>query len=275
MQVRIYTGNNNEENYVLKSFADGCPEDVWFGSLDDYKPSDLAVVFGTYKKQVPISFRRGHVVHEQKKHGLDTVIVETGYVNRGAGPSHHYAVGLNGLNGRADFRNEDSPPDRALEFAHKLKPWRTDGEHILVCGQVPWDASVDHIDFVEWTHSTVSSLKAMTKRPIVYRPHPLARTYAPWGSELSRNYWLEDDLNGCWCVVTFNSNSGVEAILAGIPTVAMDEGSMIMPVASSLGQVEAPWTPSREQWFNDLCYAQWTPTEMQKGFTWNHLFKST
>jgi len=274
MRIRVYTGDNESEKYVLRNFAEGCPEDVWLGDLDHYEPSDVAVVFGTYKRQVPISYRRGHVVHEQKRLGLDTVILETGYIKRGAGPDHYYAVGLNGLNGRADFKNANSPGDRAAQFSHLLRPWQESGNHILLCGQVPWDASVDHIDFLDWVYKTTGTIKNHTKRDIIYRPHPLARTRGPWGTHQSVNYWLEDDLENCWCVVTFNSNSGVEAILAGVPAVAMDEGSMIMGVETNIGQIERPNRPDRQQWLNDLCYAQWTPTEMKEGKAWGHLFSS-
>ena len=272
LRVRVYTSDNKDENYVLRAFFEGCgADDTWIGDLDNYEPSDIAVVFGTFKKQVPISFRRGHVVREQKRLGLDTVLLETGYLNRGAGPQHHYAVGLNGLNGRADFNNKNCPDNRAQPFMHMLKPWRQDGEHILLCGQVPWDASVDHIDFLKWVESTTRTIMRQSKRPIIYRPHPLAKTPPPWGVKLSTNYWLQDDLKDCWCVVTFNSNSGVEAIVGGVPAVAMDEGSMIMGVETNIGQIESPRMPDRQQWLNNLCYAQWTPEEMKEGMAWDHL----
>lgn len=273
MQVRIYLGDNKDENAVLSAFAKGCPEDTTLANLDNYQPSDLAVVFGTYKKQVPISYRRGHVVHSQKAANKDVVILETGYLNRGAGPNHHYSVGLNGLNGRADFKNKNSPPDRAERFREDMKPWRTDGSHILLCGQVPWDASVDHIDFIKWINKTAEIIQASSRRRIIYRPHPLAPTPTPHGTERSHYHWLDDDLANCWCCVTFNSNSGVDAALAGIPVVAMDEGSMVLPIANSIGDINNPKTPDRQQWLNNLCYTQWTIPEIAKGLAWNQLFR--
>jgi hypothetical protein len=276
MKVRVYVSDNVAEIGVLQAFYDGCKaDDKWIGSLDHYEPSDIAVVFGTYKKDVPVSYRRGHVVHEQERLGLDTIIVETGYINRGARADHHYAVGLNGLNGRADFKNKNSPDDRAGRFISNLKPWRKDGDHILMCGQVPWDASVQHINFQKWAQETAETIVGLTNRRIIYRPHPLAKTQTPWGASESKNYWLEDDLENCWCVVTFNSNSGVDAIMAGIPSVACDEGSMIMPVATGLGAINTPNKPNRIQWLSDLCYAQWTPAEMMEGKTWDHISRQT
>lgn len=269
MQVRVYTSHNEDENYVLQKFYDACPKSKIITDLDNYEPSDIAVVFGTYKKNIPVSFRRGHVVHSQKLANKDTIILETGYLNRGSQKNNHYAAGWNGLNGRADFKNKNSPADRSDRFRDLMRPWRTKGEHILICGQVPWDASVDHIDFVEWTQTTTDMIQRATTRPIKYRSHPLGKTPTPGGAERSHNYYLEDDLENCWCCVTFNSNSGVEAALKGIPVVAMDEGSMVMPIANSLQEINNPRMPDRQQWLNDLCYAQWLPSEMEKA--WKHL----
>jgi hypothetical protein len=274
MKVRVYTANNESENHVLKSFYEGCPvEDKKILDLDFYEPSDVAVVFGTYKKQVPISYRRGNVVHQQKTASQKTVILETGYLNRGSKSYDYYAAGLDGLNGRATFHNENSPADRAYIFRESVKPWREDGKHILLCGQVPWDASVDHIDFLDWTRKTSDSLYRATPRHIVYRSHPLVKTPAPDGTTRSTKMHLQDDLEDCWVVVTFNSNSAVEAALAGIPVIAVDEGSMALPIANSIGEINNPRTPDRTQWLNNLCYAQWTPKEMSGGMAWNQLFR--
>lgn len=276
MKVIVYTANNDSENNVLQAFYDGCEAEKDIRDLDGYEPSEVAVVFGTHKKQVPISYRRGNVVHQQKARGKDVVILETGYIFRGSGEDNYYAAGLNGLNGRADFRNKNSNPDRLSDLISKglrIKPWRETGTHILLCGQVPWDASVDHIDFLKWTAVTADVLYRATGRPVVYRPHPLAKTPAPPGTTLSVNKSVEEDLEDCWCVVTFNSNSGLDAVLNGIPVVAMDEGSMAMPVATNIGSIDAPKMPDRIQWLSDIAYAQWTPQEMREGETWAHLFR--
>lgn len=276
MQVTVYLSNNDAENYVLRAFYDGCKAEKTFRGLDDYVPSDVAVIMGTFKRFIPISYRRGNVYHKQQAQGLKTVILETGYINRGAGPENHYAAGLDGLNGRAWFNNQGSSSDRLLKLGVNVEPWRTDGDHVLLCGQVPWDASVDFINFTEWAHRTAGRLQTLTTRRIVYRPHPLAFTPTPDGCWRSTNKVLADDLKNCWACVTFNSNSAVEAAIAGIPVFAFDEGSMALSIANiSLDRIESPNMPDRTQWLSDLCYAQWTPAEMRSGETWRRLFPST
>ncbi len=191
------------------------------------------------------------------------IVLETGYINRGNGEDNHYAAGFNGLNGRADFKNKNMPPDRWGKLGISVKPWRTDGKHILLCGQVPWDASVDHIVFEDWLGLTRRLIAEATERPVRFRPHP----------QISKpDLSLDEDLEDCWAVVTFNSNTAVDAAIRGIPVFVSDLGSMALTVANTdLGVIELPHTPERQQWLNDLAYTQWTPSEMKEGLAWAHL----
>jgi len=85
---------------------------------------------------------------------------------------------------------------------------------------------------------------------------------------------LDNDLKNAYSVVTFNSNSAVEAIIKGVRVFAADNGSMAWNVAKkNLSDLEDPiFIPDRRPWLNDLCYAQWTPAEIAEGKAWRHLF---
>lgn len=278
MSVSVYLSGNPDHDKVLKAFAEGCNGKLKM--VEEYQPSDVAVVFGVFKKMVPVSVHRGKVIAKQKEHGLKTVILETGYINRGDGDEHHYAAGFDGLNGRADFRNKGMPADRRLV---ELKPWREGQNYwngtswamrpIVVCGQVPWDASVDWTDHEDWLVSVVRAINLNTDRTVVFRPHPKCQIPPIPGSEYSTKP-IAEDLKNAWACVTFNSNSAVEAAIQGIPVFAFDEGSMVWPIANKrLDKIETPEMPDREQWLNDLSYAQWTMQEMREGKAWQHLFR--
>jgi hypothetical protein len=153
-----------------------------------------------------------------------------------------------------------------------LKPYSR-GEKVILCGQVPWDASVDMHDHKAWLVETASQLKVITKRPIVFRPHPLAIQALPpiKGIEYSTKP-LSEDLKDAHCVITFNSNSGVEAAIDGKAVFAFDEGSMIWDICNkSLYDIDNPAYPERKQWARDLAYTQWTMGEMKEGKAWRHL----
>ena len=269
--VTAYVSGNSVHNRVIEAFAEGA------GALllpfDRYRPGDVAIVFGVRKERVPVSWPRGEIIHRQREAGGRVLILETGYLRRGDGPGDHYAAGWNDLNGRADFRNLASPADRWEKLAMELKPWREKGEHVLVCGQVPWDASVQHHDHIGWCQSIMAKLMRLTKRPIVFRPHPKVPNvnYGVLGTRVSRET-LADDLRDCHAVVTFNSNAAVEAAIAGVPVFAFDAGSMALPIANQdLGLIEEPVMPDRGQWLSDLAYCQWSLDEFRRGLAWQHL----
>lgn len=272
--TRVYLSGDPVHDRALEAFYEGIEGEKELVKNWDYKPSKIAVVFGVYKSKVPKSFPRGEIFQRQRSKNLDVIVLETGYINRGDGGKHHYAAGFNGLNGRADFRNQEMPDDRAKKLGVELKPWRT-GKHILLCGQVPWDASVENSDHKTWLVAAVERIKSYSQRPIVYRPHPMARQAIPMvpGTQLSVQS-LRDDFMQAHCVVTYNSNTAVEAAIEGIPVFAHDMGSMCWPIANkSLICVDVPNKPDRSQWLNDLAYTQWTLDEMRSGEAWRHLLR--
>jgi hypothetical protein len=269
LRVRVYLSGNPVHDRVLVAFAEGCPKTVELVKGWKYEPSEVAVIFGVYKSKVPISWPRGEIFRQQRSKNLDVVVLETGYINRGDGDNHHYAAGLNGLNGRADFRNKNSPPDRAEKLQVNLKPWRS-GEHVVLCGQVPWDASVDHSNHVEWLRFAARKILG---HHVIYRPHPKGPIDPLPGCEFSTDS-LMSDLQGAKSCVTYNSNSAVEAAIEGVPVFAFDEGSMALPIANTQWEeIKNPKTPDRKQWLSDLAYTQWTLDEMREGLAWRHLLR--
>lgn len=257
---------------MLRALYEGCPAEKKFIEGFKYEPSEIAVIFGVHKSKIKKSWPRGKVFRQQREKNLDVIVLETGYINRGDGENHHYAVGFNGLNGRADFRNKNMGPERFEALKVDLRPY-SHGENIIVCGQVPWDASVDHTDHKAWILETVHRLKLATTRQVIFRPHPLANLPKISGCGYSIAP-LSEDLKNAHCVVTFNSNSGVEALLHGKPVFAFDEGSMVWELANrDLDAVNAPNYPNRQQWARNLAFAQWTPEEMREGRAWSHLLR--
>ena len=77
--IRFYQSQYPQENVVIRALYDGCPEEKELTDLDHYAPSEVAVVMGVYKRRVAASFKRGHIIHEQERRGLDNLILETGY----------------------------------------------------------------------------------------------------------------------------------------------------------------------------------------------------
>jgi len=272
--INFYLTNHDPvHDRVIKAMYEGCPEEKQLLDVTKYEPSDVAVVFGVEKGAVAFSKHRGNINRWQKAQKKQIVVMETGYIKRGQDEDSYYAAGFNDINGNADFRNYKVPSDRWEKLGVEMKPWSRRGDYILLCGQVPWDASVQHTDHIGWLSHMVSDIRKFSDREIIFRPHPLGPKYNLLHTTRS-NASLDEDLSGAFCCVTFNSNAGVDAVLHGIPVFAFDRGSMVDGVANrNVIFIEDPKMPDRTDWANSIAYAQWTLDEMREGQTWAHLFR--
>ncbi len=273
--VGIFIGHKPKQNAVLLALRDGLRRHGIKSFVADaaagWRPCEIAVTFGVYKPLTERARNVGRVIDAQRRNGGQHLVIELGYLHR----DRYYMVGWGGLNGRADFCNRNMPSDRLDALQIDVKPWRTTGEHVVLCGQVPTDSAVCHVDYAAWCRETALELKRRTRRVVRFRAHPMASEEIDMrgtGVVLSDRPSLLDDLQNAWCVVTFNSNAAVESILEGVPAFAFDEGSMATAVASSdLDDLENPPMPDRRQWLADLAYAQWTVDEIRAGLAWEHL----
>lgn len=215
---------------------------------------------------------RQRIINRQKEQGRDYLVFERGYI----GDRFKWtSVGFNGLNGYAEFHAYNMPNDRWDRFFGDewLKPWKYSGKHVLICGQVPGDASIKHTDHSKWLREAVALCQQQyPSKKILFRPHPVSVNRGGLkkieGAETSTGS-LAEDLAGSFCAVTFNSNSGVDAVLAGVPAVTMDEGAMAYNITShKIGKIIRP---DRTQWAYNMAYCQWTEEEIANGDAWEHL----
>ncbi len=186
------------------------------------------------------------------------------------------SLGWNGLNGRAQWPNRENSIRWEKHFSQYESPWQPNKEPQLavVMGQVPTDSAVRGIDFLGWAGNIISNLQTK-KYPVKFRPHPNAPYAIPGvAKKLTIFGDLSDSLFQASVAVTFNSNTGVDAVLAGVPTVAENIGSMAYEIAfhsveeflESRGRL-----PDRTKWRNRLAYRQWLPDEIRSGEAWSYV----
>lgn len=243
------------------AFLKGIKRHGWEASIENsFIPSDLLVMWGV---------RRADTIERQVKSGGQVCILERGYL----GDRFKWcSVSFGGaLNGRALFRGTLNEPMRFhANFAHLMKPWVNRDGYSLIIGQVPGDMSLAGCggDLSAWYNETAEALKAKG-HDVRFRAHPLAGRGGPPRMPNIRvvEGTLEDALSGASMCFTWNSNTAVETILAGIPTMAADRGSMAWNVTTHSPKDE-PITPRRDDWANRLAWCQWTLDEMASGECW-------
>jgi hypothetical protein len=180
-----------------------------------------------------------------------------------------------------NYANTNSDNSKWQQIQSKLnldlKPWRANGDYVLVCLQRDGGWSMKGTDMVEWTRQTVQRLRSITNRPILIRSHPKHKinlsqlTGLPGVRESVSGSTLQQDLSNAWAAVFCNSSSSVAAVLAGIPVFADDDDCVAWAVANKdLAQIESPAMPDRTQWLYDLSAAHWTDGEARNGTIYQH-----
>lgn len=238
------------------AFARGLVQRGWKVSIRD-KPArcDLLVMWGV--RNVPAL--RGMVGSSIG----ELCVLERGYVgDRFTWTSVSFG---GGLNGHGVFRGPLTDASRwKTHFAPLMREWRDrpDG-YALILKQVAGDSSIRGVDIGAFYERARAALEPMM--PVKFRPHPNMHPRQGEMHLAAVKASLADDLDGARIAVTFNSNSGVDAVLAGVPTIAVDRGSMAWDVTGHSLQVP-PDAPDREAWAHALAWKQWRREEMESGY---------
>lgn len=214
-------------------------------------------------------WRLGAALRQQ---GHEVLVMERGYL----GDRFYWtSLAWNGLNGRATF--PEYPDDGGERFTnhYRLSPWREcSGEYSVIMGQVPGDASLQGRNLTPWYEATAVLAADAYAKPVLFRNHPVA---VQKGHKIQPRHTqpcigeLDAVLDKAEVVITYNSNSAVDAVVAGIPALAMDVGSMAWDVTGrNVGDLVRP---EREPWAYNLAWKQWSLDEIRSGVALKRLLE--
>jgi hypothetical protein len=246
------------------AFRDGLVRHGWKAEVSPVAAAacDLLVMW---------SVRRHDYIRLQKERRGEVCILERGYLgDRTAWTSVSFG---GGLNGHGEFRGRHDDSSRFEEhFGTLLKPWHKTGiGWVLILGQVTTDMSLRGLQPLKLWEAAAAHYAA-AGRYVAFRPHPLSKAggYVRGAKTLDHRAPLVDALANTALAITINSNSGVDAVLAGVPTIALDDRSMAWAVTSH--EVAAsPITPDRAAWATRLAWCQWNEAEIASGDCWAHV----
>ena len=207
------------------------------------------------------------------------IVLEVGGIKRGT----TWKVALNGINRDAYFGPTGHNSDRAKQLGLKLKPWRSSGENILVCGQ--HDKSLQWKDMQPmstWVMDTIQFIRAQTKRPIIFRPHPRCPLPAiehefkdVKRQEPHQIKGTYDDFDmgfdNVWATVSWSSNPAIHSVIEGVPAFTGPSSLAFDVALQNLQQIEDPLYCDRTQWLNDYAHTEHTIEEISKGIPIKHL----
>lgn len=215
-------------------------------------------------------------VWEQQK---PTIVLEVGGIKRGT----TWKVGLNGINRDAYFGPSGNSSDRVRLLGLQVKPWKYDGEYILIAGQ--HDKSLQWKDMpsmATWVHDTITFIRAQTDRPIIFRPHPRCplpaieydfKNVKRQTPKQIKNTYDDFDMrfDNIWATVSWSSNPGVHSIINGVPAFTGPSSLAFDVAEQNLRNIENPLYGDRTQWLNDYAHTEYTIEEISQGLPLKHL----
>ncbi len=184
---------------------------------------------------------------EYERVGAKVLVFEHSWI----GQEGIFALCLNHHNGLGTWHIGSE--NRWPSFGIEVKPWRKEGDHILVIPQRGMGVSPVAMPR-GWTSDVTSRLAAITRRPIVVR-YPQERIHP-----------IEPAFKDAHAVVTWASGAGIKAIINGIP-VFYEMPHWVGAYASINGitNLEFPYLGERDTLFHRISWAMWTIPEIERG----------
>lgn len=257
MHWGIFARNGFEGAEAFRQGALAAGDSARVFSVSDYtsgqmEPCDAVAVFG-------LQWKGMDVLRDYTEAGIPVFVVDYGYLKR-TNHAHdwrtgHWQVSLGGLNRLPDWSCDASRFD-ALGVEIHERGGDADG-YVLLCAQTTGDAShgMNEQELQQWAD------EQRRKWPdLLIRPHPL-QEHLMYGLPVCPAKTLDEALQGARLVVTGNSNSGHEALLAGVPVVATVPGAAWAPLSGET----LPSLEARQQHFHRCAWGQWTWAEFRTG----------
>jgi hypothetical protein len=241
----------------ISAFAEGC-QATWTDLAGINTNTQWPMIFSGITNMAPID--------QARRYGLDYWYIDTGYLGNHKRKSY-LRICKNSIHASGAITAR--PRDR-LDRLQVDTTRISRGNSVLI---IPPDTKqAVHFDIGNvdtWLTDTVTRIQDLTDRPIQIRHRPASRTTRMAADTLVQA--LAQDIN---VVVTFISNSGVEAVLHDIPVISLGPGACVQVSPWGIDRIDA--VPDidadlKEAWMRHLSYCQFTEHEMRLGQAWQIL----
>lgn len=241
---------------------------VWRGQVE----GDIAIAYGWAHETVFTAYKAA---------GAHYAYWDLGYWNRhpdggkrGGAREGHHRLAVDSWD-TADTMGCGYPGDRLQATPVQLQPILPASRlairnTILVAGMSEKGAKTHGYAYRQWEGQIMSDIHALIVSSglrVEFRDKPPRKSPKPVEP-------IAAVLQRCCLVVSHHSNVAVDALIAGVPSWCR-KGVGTLWSAASLEEAVRRSVPvssqARQQYLQDIAYAQWTPAEMRSGEAWDHI----
>lgn len=256
--MRAFSLIRNSPHYRHEAFLSGLAAagyEVHDRAPDRGRPGDILVCWNRYSTVE-------HIADRFEAEGGTVLVAENAYVHGRHDGGSYYALAIHAHNGAGQWHI--GGPERWQALGVELKPWRTEGKHILVAPNRDFGMR-GFIMPTRWGEQTAEALRKATKLEVRLRLHPgNNRPAVP----------LEDDLRDARAVVIWSSSVGVKALIEGIPVICMAPWWICKSATSAEPGAPVVMDDRREKAMHALAWSQWAVDEIKSGIAFEHLLHS-
>lgn len=275
MRLIFWYAEKGHEKALGPAIAAGAAQhgdEVEMRSLADYHGPDRdgGIICGVVKREV---------LRDHLKAGRLLLYLDKGYGRtrlpwQGMNLPEWWRVVVNDTHPTAYLMRRPRPADRWRMMRAPLEPRRC-GKAVVIAGSsAKYHQTHDLPHPTRWAADLIRAIRALTPRPIIYRPKPswhdaeaVSGAIFDFGMKTSFRATIED----AWCVVTHGSIASVEAITGGVPCIILGH-AVARPISStSLDDLPGPrWCDDaeRQQWASNLAYCHFRVAEFADGTAW-------
>lgn len=291
--------NGTEKTDALRFFAEGakkCGDDAEATLSQNYEPCDVGAIIGNAFDANPSKTLLAH--YKVRKMVIDTqtqlekywLSIDSNvfiYKNKD-NPKKYLRYSFNGVFPKTGIYCNDNPGEEnwnniKRDYNMDLKPWRSNGNHILITLQRPMGWSMRGFNLMTWLQDTFTEIRKYSARPIVIRWHPGDWKSFPLYEKLLKQYnatispqtrHITEDLINCWALVCHNSTPSSVATIEGIPAFITDDPRYCQAgdIANrDFSLLEQPSMPDRDLWIRKLAQCHWSFEDTKSGRCWAHM----
>jgi len=202
-----------------------------------------------------------------KQHNIDFYTIDTGYMQPGTKKEYH-RITKNAMQNIGPCIPREH--DRLAPLKWRYRNHRP-GSKILI---VPPSEKVMNFygqDLNIWMQETIAEIKKYSSKEIEVRLKP-SRT------DRTSTNTIQQAMEDAYCVVTYNSIAATEALLYGVPAIALAQNSATMFCNTEISQINDLYIPNpvdMTAFAAHLSYCQFTAKEMRTGIAWEILNESS
>lgn len=291
--------NGEEKINALTFFAEGatrCGDSAVTTQSQIYEECDVGAIIGNAFDANPGKVNLPH--YKVRKMVMETQAARSRYwlsidsnvfiYKDKLNPHRYLRYSFNGVFPATGIYCNDNPGNENWDNMRRnynmdLKPWRANGNHILITLQRPMGWSMRGQNLMAWLETTFTNIRRYSDRPIVIRWHPGDWKNYPKYDAILKKYrvtispqekHITQDLVNCWALVCHNSTPSAVAPVEGIPAFITDDPSYSQggDVANTdFSKLENPNLLDREQWIRKLAQCHWSFEDLRSGRCWAHM----